>query len=213
MAWAGRHRLARNADNRTPESSEAFLYLGSIAMLLNRLYPRCSFLITLEEEDFFFRAKRKAKNRCQPMQPRPAGLVSTALPCSAPSRPCMSRSDLGRCGSEFWDCFAPPHERVQCTKRRAAGGEMWYKASFRCRVQPCSTRPNLCENCYNAQSPSARRLVRDSGFIAVLIEVEPPRITAVTIELPAQRPPCMSVGKRRHPPSSPSSGVTRGSTG
>jgi len=141
MAWAGRHRLARNADNRTPESSEAFLYLGSIAMLLNRLYPRCSFLITLEEEDFFFRAKRKAKNRCQPMQPRPAGLVSTALPCSAPSRPCMSRSDLGRCGSEFWDCFAPPHERVQCTKRRAAGGEMWYKASFRCRVQPCSTRP------------------------------------------------------------------------
>ena len=47
MAWAGRHRLARNADNRTPETSEAFLYLGSIAMLLNRLYPRCSFLITL----------------------------------------------------------------------------------------------------------------------------------------------------------------------
>jgi hypothetical protein len=47
MAWARRHRLARNADNRTPETSEAFLYLGSIAMLLNRLYPRCSFLITL----------------------------------------------------------------------------------------------------------------------------------------------------------------------
>jgi putative transposase len=40
MAWAGRHRLARNADTRNPESSEAFLYLGSIAMLLNRLYPR-----------------------------------------------------------------------------------------------------------------------------------------------------------------------------
>jgi len=47
MAWARRHRLARNADNRTPETSEAFLYLGSIAMLLNRLYPRCSFLIKL----------------------------------------------------------------------------------------------------------------------------------------------------------------------
>ena len=46
-AWARRNRLARKADNRTPESSEAFLYLGSIAMLLNRLYPRCSFLITL----------------------------------------------------------------------------------------------------------------------------------------------------------------------
>jgi hypothetical protein len=47
MAWAERHRLARNADNRTPEPSETFLYLGSIAMLLNRLYPRCSFVITL----------------------------------------------------------------------------------------------------------------------------------------------------------------------
>jgi hypothetical protein len=163
MAWAGRHRLARNADNRTPESSEAFLYLGSIALLLNRLYPRCSFLITLEEEDFFFRAKRKAKNRCQPMQPRPAGLVSTALPCSAPSRPCMSRSDLGRCGSEFWDCFAPPHERVQCTKRRAAGGEMWYKASFRCRVQPCSTRPIFVRTAImlNLHQPDGTRRIPD----------------------------------------------------
>ena len=47
IAWAGRNRLARKADNRTPESSEAFLYPGLIAMLLNRLYPRCSFLITL----------------------------------------------------------------------------------------------------------------------------------------------------------------------
>jgi len=47
IAWAGRNRLAKKADNRTPESSEAFLYLGSIAMLLNRLYSRCSFLITL----------------------------------------------------------------------------------------------------------------------------------------------------------------------
>jgi len=47
IAWVGRNRLAKKADNRTPESSEAFLYLGSIAMLLNRLYSRCSFLITL----------------------------------------------------------------------------------------------------------------------------------------------------------------------
>jgi transposase, IS4 family len=39
--------LVRKAYNRKPESSEAFLYLGSIAMLLNRLYARCSFLITL----------------------------------------------------------------------------------------------------------------------------------------------------------------------
>jgi hypothetical protein len=49
ITWAGRHRLARNADNRTLESSEAFLYLSSIALLLNRLYPRCSFLIMLSE--------------------------------------------------------------------------------------------------------------------------------------------------------------------
>jgi len=45
IAWAGRHRLLRRIiirrNNRNPESSEAFLYLGSIAMLLNRLYPRC----------------------------------------------------------------------------------------------------------------------------------------------------------------------------
>ena len=44
IAWAGRHRWERRIiirrTNRTPESSEAFLYLGSIAMLLNRLYPR-----------------------------------------------------------------------------------------------------------------------------------------------------------------------------
>jgi hypothetical protein len=39
--------LASKEYNRNPESSEAFLYLGSIAMLLNRLYPRCQFLITL----------------------------------------------------------------------------------------------------------------------------------------------------------------------
>ena len=45
IAWAGRHRLERRIiirrNNRNPESSEAFLYLGSIAMLLSRLYPRC----------------------------------------------------------------------------------------------------------------------------------------------------------------------------
>ena len=45
IAWAGRNRLLRRIiirrNNRNPESSEAFLYLGSIAMLLNRLYPRC----------------------------------------------------------------------------------------------------------------------------------------------------------------------------
>jgi len=50
IAWAGRNRLLRRIiirrNNLNPESSEAFLYLGSIAMLLNRLYPRCSFLIT-----------------------------------------------------------------------------------------------------------------------------------------------------------------------
>jgi len=47
IAWAGRHRLTSKEYNRNPESSEAFLYLGSIVMLLNRLYPRFSFLITL----------------------------------------------------------------------------------------------------------------------------------------------------------------------
>jgi len=53
IAWAGRNRLLRRIiirrNNRNPESSEAFLYLDSIAMLLNRLYPRCSFVITLLE--------------------------------------------------------------------------------------------------------------------------------------------------------------------
>jgi putative transposase len=38
---AGRNLLARKEYNRNPESSEAFLYPGSIAMLLNQLYPRC----------------------------------------------------------------------------------------------------------------------------------------------------------------------------
>jgi hypothetical protein len=45
IAWAGRNRLLRpiniSPNKRNPETSEAFLYLGSIAMLLNRLYPRC----------------------------------------------------------------------------------------------------------------------------------------------------------------------------
>ena len=41
IAWAGRNRLASKEYNRDPESSEAFLYPGPIAMLLNRLYPRC----------------------------------------------------------------------------------------------------------------------------------------------------------------------------
>lgn len=40
IAWAGRNRLASKEYNRNLESSEAFIYLGSIAMLLNRLYPR-----------------------------------------------------------------------------------------------------------------------------------------------------------------------------
>jgi len=34
-------RIIIRRNNRNPESSEAFLYLGSIAMLLNRLYPGC----------------------------------------------------------------------------------------------------------------------------------------------------------------------------
>jgi hypothetical protein len=42
-------RIIIRRNNRNPESSEAFLYLDSIAMLLNRLYPRCSFVITLLE--------------------------------------------------------------------------------------------------------------------------------------------------------------------
>jgi putative transposase len=45
IAWAGRNRLLRRIiirrNNRNPESIEAFLYPGSIAMLLNWLYPRC----------------------------------------------------------------------------------------------------------------------------------------------------------------------------
>ena len=32
IAWAGRNRLASKEYNRNPESSEAFLYLGSIAI-------------------------------------------------------------------------------------------------------------------------------------------------------------------------------------
>jgi transposase len=43
IAWNGRNRLASREYNRNPESSEAFIYLGSIAMLLNRLQPKNSF--------------------------------------------------------------------------------------------------------------------------------------------------------------------------
>jgi len=34
-------------NNRNSESSESFLYPGSLSMLLNRLYPRYLFLITI----------------------------------------------------------------------------------------------------------------------------------------------------------------------
>ena len=40
IAWTGRNRLASREYNRLAESSESFIYLGSIKMLLNRLYPR-----------------------------------------------------------------------------------------------------------------------------------------------------------------------------
>jgi transposase len=40
IAWAGRNRLASREYNRNAESSESFIYLGSTAMLLNRLHPR-----------------------------------------------------------------------------------------------------------------------------------------------------------------------------
>ena len=47
-----------------------------------------------------------------------------------------------------------------------------------------------------------RKRYRRLKIIAVLIEVEPPWTSAVTIALPARRPACMSVGERRHPTSS-----------
>ena len=48
--WYGRTLLVgEERIYRNPESSGAFLYLGSIAMLLNRLCPRRSFLILLQE--------------------------------------------------------------------------------------------------------------------------------------------------------------------
>lgn len=40
IAWSGRNRLASREYNRNQDVSEAFIYLGSVAMLLNRLYPR-----------------------------------------------------------------------------------------------------------------------------------------------------------------------------
>jgi len=39
--------LARKAYSHNPESSKAFFYLASIAPLLNRRSPKCSFLIML----------------------------------------------------------------------------------------------------------------------------------------------------------------------
>lgn len=38
-ARAGRDKLTSHEYNRNPESSEAFIYLGSVTMFLNRLYP------------------------------------------------------------------------------------------------------------------------------------------------------------------------------
>lgn len=40
IAWSGRNRLASREYNRNQEVSEAFIYLGSITLLLNRLYPK-----------------------------------------------------------------------------------------------------------------------------------------------------------------------------
>ncbi|MCU0492851.1 MAG: transposase [Chloroflexaceae bacterium] len=40
IAWTGRNRLASREYNRNQDVSEAFIYLGSITMLLNRLHPR-----------------------------------------------------------------------------------------------------------------------------------------------------------------------------
>jgi transposase len=40
IAWNGRNRLASREYNRNAESSESFIYLGSIQLLLNRLHPR-----------------------------------------------------------------------------------------------------------------------------------------------------------------------------
>jgi len=51
VAWVGRNRLARKEGHRNPESIGAFLYSGSIVMILNRLYPRSSFLITLSTHE------------------------------------------------------------------------------------------------------------------------------------------------------------------
>ena len=40
IAWAGRSRVDSKEYHRTPEASEACIYLASIRMLLNRLYPK-----------------------------------------------------------------------------------------------------------------------------------------------------------------------------
>jgi len=63
MAWAGRNRWERRIiirrNNRTPESSNALLYPSSRAMPLHRLYPKCSFLITLSVD-----SRSLSKIRC-----------------------------------------------------------------------------------------------------------------------------------------------------
>ena len=40
IAWNGRNRLSAREYNRSCDVSEAFIYLGSINLLLNRLHPR-----------------------------------------------------------------------------------------------------------------------------------------------------------------------------
>jgi transposase len=39
IAWCGRNRRASKEYERNAESSESFIYLGSISLLLNRLHP------------------------------------------------------------------------------------------------------------------------------------------------------------------------------
>ena len=41
FAWLGRYRQLSKEYDRRPESSEGWIYLASIALLLNRLHPRC----------------------------------------------------------------------------------------------------------------------------------------------------------------------------
>jgi hypothetical protein len=53
------------------------------------------------------------------------------------------------------------HTETRSTRRDGAHG-----VRFRWRVQPCPTRPIFVRTAIHAQSPSARRLARDSGFIS-----------------------------------------------